>query len=59
LRYLCDDADLSNQPEPQVLFNYLGQFDQVLTGLRLFRFARESTGSWHSPKQRPAPPARD
>ena len=52
LRYLCADTDLASQPEPEVLFNYLGQFDQVLAGSRLFRFAAESTGPWHSPKQR-------
>jgi amino acid adenylation domain-containing protein/non-ribosomal peptide synthase protein (TIGR01720 family) len=52
LRYWNADADLSAWPEPPMLFNYLGQFDQVLMGSKLFRFASESTGPWHSPKQR-------
>jgi len=52
LRYLSADADLSTRTEPPMLFNYLGQFDQVLIGSKLFRFASESTGPWHSPKQR-------
>lgn len=35
-----------------MVFNYLGQFDQVVAASRLFRFAAQSTGPWHSPKQR-------
>ena len=34
-----------------MVFNYLGQFDRVLAESRLFRFASESTGPWHSPQQ--------
>ena len=52
LRYLSGDPSLRTAPEPPVLFNYLGQFDQVTAGSKLFRFARESSGPWHSPKQR-------
>jgi amino acid adenylation domain-containing protein/non-ribosomal peptide synthase protein (TIGR01720 family) len=52
LRYLGDEPSLQAAPEPPVLFNYLGQFDQVTAGSKLFRFARESAGPWHSPKQR-------
>ena len=52
LRYLSPNADLSTHPEPPMVFNYLGQFDQILIGSKLFRFAKESTGPWHSPKQR-------
>ena len=33
-----------------VLFNYLGQFDQVVAGSRLFSFAAEPVGLWHHPK---------
>ena len=33
-----------------VLFNYLGQFDQVVAGSRLFSFASEPVGLWHHPK---------
>ena len=35
-----------------MVFNYLGQFDQVVADSKLFRFAAESTGPWHSRKQR-------
>jgi amino acid adenylation domain-containing protein/non-ribosomal peptide synthase protein (TIGR01720 family) len=52
LRYLSLDAGLSTHPEPPMVFNYLGQFDQILAGSKLFRYAKESTGPWHSPKQR-------
>ncbi len=52
LRYLVPDSGLAKQPEPWVVFNYLGQFDQVVAGSKLFRFASESTGPWHSPTQR-------
>jgi non-ribosomal peptide synthase protein (TIGR01720 family) len=48
-RYLAGDPKLSSGPEPQVLFNYLGQFDQVVAGSRLFSFASEPIGPWHSP----------
>jgi amino acid adenylation domain-containing protein/non-ribosomal peptide synthase protein (TIGR01720 family) len=51
LRYLGRDSDLRGRPEPPIVFNYLGQFDQVLAESKLFRFARESSGPWHSPKQ--------
>src|SRR5262249_49274531 len=34
--------------QPQLLFNYLGQFDQVTRGSRLFAFAPEPTGPWHA-----------
>jgi amino acid adenylation domain-containing protein/non-ribosomal peptide synthase protein (TIGR01720 family) len=51
LRYLNGETDLRDRPEPLIVFNYLGQFDQVLAGSRMFRFARESSGPWHGPKQ--------
>ena len=51
LRYLSGDTSLAGHSEPPILFNYLGQFDQVTSGSNLFRFARESSGPWHSPKQ--------
>ena len=54
LRYLSDDPSvpetLRSLPQPTLSFNYLGQFDQVLSHLSLFRFAGESCGPWHSPK---------
>jgi amino acid adenylation domain-containing protein/FkbH-like protein/non-ribosomal peptide synthase protein (TIGR01720 family) len=52
LRYLTPDADLVSRPEAPMVFNYLGQFDQVLAGSKMFRMARESSGPWHSPIQR-------
>src|SRR5579864_4873665 len=39
-------------PQANVLFNYLGQFDQVVAGSRLFSFASESVGLWHHAKGR-------
>lgn len=51
LRYLNGNEDLGARPEPLMVFNYLGQFDQVLAGSKMFRFARESSGPWHSLKQ--------
>jgi amino acid adenylation domain-containing protein/non-ribosomal peptide synthase protein (TIGR01720 family) len=56
LRYASDDGEtraaLSPSPRPALLFNYLGQFDQVVAGSQLFSFAAESTGPWHSPASR-------
>jgi amino acid adenylation domain-containing protein/non-ribosomal peptide synthase protein (TIGR01720 family) len=37
-------------PRAQVAFNYLGQFDQVVAGSRLFSFAPEPVGLWHHPQ---------
>ena len=51
LRYLRDGSDLAAMPEPNMVFNYFGQFDQVLSGSKLFRFSSRSTGPWHSPNQ--------
>jgi non-ribosomal peptide synthase protein (TIGR01720 family) len=51
LRYLSRAAGLANDQEPSMVFNYMGQFDQVLAGSTLFGFASESTGPWHSPSQ--------
>jgi amino acid adenylation domain-containing protein/non-ribosomal peptide synthase protein (TIGR01720 family) len=51
LRYLNSESGLDTQPEPPMVFNYMGQFDQVIEGSRLFRFATEDSGAWHSPLQ--------
>ncbi|MBD2625731.1 non-ribosomal peptide synthetase [Trichormus variabilis] len=48
LRYL--NHQLPAQPQPQVIFNYLGQFDQILPNLSLFSPAKESIGATHSPR---------
>ncbi len=54
LRYLSANpaivAQLRALPQPEVRFNYLGQFDQVVSGASLFRRARESYGPTRSPK---------
>ena len=54
LRYLAADmtirGQLSSLPQAQVSFNYLGQFDQVLTGTSLLTLARESAGQGSAPQ---------
>ncbi|MCC5666144.1 amino acid adenylation domain-containing protein [Nostoc sp. CHAB 5784] len=49
LRYLSKDMEIreriSRLPKAEVVFNYLGQFDQVLPQSSLFGFATESSGS--------------
>ncbi|MEI6083167.1 MAG: condensation domain-containing protein, partial [Verrucomicrobiota bacterium] len=50
LRYLAGETELKLQPE--IIFNYFGQFDQVLAGSKLFQFAPESAGPWRSPAAR-------
>jgi amino acid adenylation domain-containing protein/non-ribosomal peptide synthase protein (TIGR01720 family) len=56
LRYLTQDSTiplkLQALAKAEVLFNYLGQFDQVLPETSSFRLAKESTGSTCSPLQR-------
>jgi amino acid adenylation domain-containing protein/non-ribosomal peptide synthase protein (TIGR01720 family) len=48
LRWLCADASvrraLETVPTPQIFFNYLGQFDQVLDADGIFERANESAG---------------
>ncbi len=47
LRYLREDeisAMLRELPPAEVLFNYLGQFDSVLSGSKLLRVADEASG---------------
>jgi amino acid adenylation domain-containing protein/non-ribosomal peptide synthase protein (TIGR01720 family) len=52
LRYCSADpalrASLAYREQPQLLFNYLGQFDQVTRDSRLFAFAAEPNGRWHA-----------
>jgi len=52
LRYLSAEKAAPSGAEPNVLFNYLGQFDRALSDSRIFRFAKEDSGGWHSPQQR-------
>ncbi|MCJ8274744.1 MAG: condensation domain-containing protein, partial [Psychrosphaera sp.] len=42
---------LRDAPQAQILFNYLGQFDQVLSQDGLFTGASESSGTQHAPEQ--------
>ena len=52
LRYLNENRELTEQlqalPQPEVKFNYLGQFDQVLSESSLFAPAEESCGQERS-----------
>ncbi len=56
LRYNAEDATvrtkLASAQRPQILFNYLGQFDQVTRDSSLFAFAPESAGPWHAPQNK-------
>jgi non-ribosomal peptide synthase protein (TIGR01720 family) len=52
LRYLARIETLCGQRTPDVVFNYLGQFDQMVAGSRLFGFAVEPVGPWHGPRSR-------
>ncbi len=51
LRYLCQDTNVTDElqtiPTPEIIFNYLGQFDQVQSATD-WKSAPESTGSNHS-----------
>lgn len=53
LRYLNQDSTtpstLRALPKPEISFNYLGQFDQILSDSALFTFAEEERGQEHSP----------
>ncbi|MCM3338074.1 non-ribosomal peptide synthase/polyketide synthase [Paenibacillus sp. MER TA 81-3] len=53
LRYLSDDPDMSwtetDHPEPQISFNYLGQFDQLLDHSSLFSLSKGEVGNVRSP----------
>ncbi|AFZ23815.1 non-ribosomal peptide synthase/amino acid adenylation enzyme [Cylindrospermum stagnale PCC 7417] len=53
LRYLSQQPiakQLQALPQAEVTFNYLGQFDQVISESSMFRPAAESTGQTQSPK---------
>ncbi len=52
LRYLDGAETLRAQTTPDVVFNYLGQFDQVVADSTLMGFASESTGSWYGSRTR-------
>jgi amino acid adenylation domain-containing protein/non-ribosomal peptide synthase protein (TIGR01720 family) len=48
LRYLSEDENsvkrLHSLPKAEVIFNYLGQFDQILSKSSIFKLASESSG---------------
>ncbi|MEQ8755468.1 MAG: amino acid adenylation domain-containing protein [Coleofasciculus sp. G1-WW12-02] len=54
LRYLSEDAEviqkLSSLPQAEVRFNYLGQFDQILSESRLFELVYPTPGISRSPQ---------
>ena len=53
LRHLGDSSFLGEQSyTPDLVFNHLGQFDQVTDGLELFRFATETLAPWHGGKNK-------
>jgi amino acid adenylation domain-containing protein/non-ribosomal peptide synthase protein (TIGR01720 family) len=56
LRYLTSDQEIKSKlqafGQPQVSFNYLGQFDQMISESSLFDLAAESSGLSHSPRTR-------
>ncbi len=54
LRYLnpATSAKLQAFPRPEILFNYMGQFDQMIAESPLFEPAVESSGQNYSPKGR-------
>ncbi|BAZ30180.1 non-ribosomal peptide synthase [Cylindrospermum sp. NIES-4074] len=56
LRYLSQDSTIIEQlkalPQAEISFNYLGQFDQVLSESSLFASATESSGTNYSLRDR-------
>lgn len=44
LRYLSKNAELQTLPQARVRFNYLGQFDQVLSESSLFKLVNQTPG---------------
>lgn len=54
LKYLSENSEFINQPDSELVFNYLGQFDQHNTDKSAFAIAQESTGQQISSHRRPA-----
>ncbi|WP_298917448.1 amino acid adenylation domain-containing protein [uncultured Nostoc sp.] len=44
LKYLIQNSSLQATLQPQLKFNYLGQFDQVLSDTSIFKLAAQTTG---------------
>ncbi len=51
-KYLHEDNDDLNIKPAEILFNYLGQFDNTLSGLEYFSFSAQDPGPWHGPLNR-------
>ncbi len=51
LRHLTECAE-NLRIEPQVLFNFLGQFDNIASDIETLRFADAATASWRAPGAR-------
>jgi amino acid adenylation domain-containing protein/non-ribosomal peptide synthase protein (TIGR01720 family) len=51
MKFLGADAELESLPAAEILFNYFGQLDQVLTESPLFTPARERGGATQSARQ--------
>ena len=56
LRYLSSDAGVRaavrDAPRPQLLFNYLGQLDAMVSGSAIFTLSAESAGRWRAGENR-------
>ena len=56
LRYLSPDTQVRDQlralPKPQLIFNYLGQFDKILPDSSFFTLSQEPCGPIYSPHGR-------
>ncbi len=52
LRYLARAETLRAQTTPEIVFNYMGQFDQVVAGSTMFGFAPQATGPWYGARTR-------
>jgi len=55
LRYLSEESEIAEKlqarPNAEVIFNYLGQFDQILPAASFFQLAREFIGPTRSLRQ--------
>jgi amino acid adenylation domain-containing protein/non-ribosomal peptide synthase protein (TIGR01720 family) len=56
LKYMSQNKAIRQQleafPQPEIIFNYLGQFDQMLTTSPFLKLAKESKGAEHSPHKK-------
>lgn len=52
LKYLNRDSDFDNLPQSSILFNYLGQFDQMVQGMGCLSMSKENMGQTMSAKRK-------